>query len=73
MRPVIRCAAGLIVFYHGLAGIGHADAVTASMTKNRFAPPVSIAHVVTLTEAVGALCVAIGFFARFFAAIGREL
>jgi putative oxidoreductase len=65
---LVRCAAGLILFYHGLAKIGHLDAVTANMVKNSLAPPVPIAYVVTIAETLGAFCVAIGLFTRFFAA-----
>ncbi len=65
---VIRCAAGLILFYHGTGKIGHVDAVVANMVKNGIAPPVLAAYVVILTETVGAFCVALGFFTRFFAA-----
>lgn len=66
---VIRLAAGLILFYHGLGKIGHLDAVTANMVKNGIIfPPVVAAYIVTLTETVGAFCVAIGFLTRFFAA-----
>lgn len=66
---VIRLAAGLILFYHGLGKIGHVDAVTANMVKNGIIfPPVIAAYIVILTETIGAFCVAIGFFTRFFAA-----
>jgi putative oxidoreductase len=65
---VVRCAAGLILFYHGTGKIGHIDAVTANMVKNGIVPPMLFAYVVTLTETVAAFCVAIGFFTRFFAA-----
>jgi putative oxidoreductase len=66
---VVRCAAGLILFYHGTLKIGHLDAVTANMVKNGIIfPPVIDAYIVTITETVGAFCVALGFFTRFFAA-----
>ena len=66
---VIRCTVGLILFYHGTKKIGHIDDVTANMVKNGVIfPPVVAAYIVTLTETVGAFCVAIGFFTRFFAA-----
>jgi putative oxidoreductase len=65
---VVRCAAGLILFYHGLGKVGHIDAVTANMVKNGIAPSIFFAYVVTLTETVAAFCVAIGFFTRFCAA-----
>src|SRR5271169_3038851 len=66
--PLIRCTAGLILFVHGYAKIGHVDTVAASMAKNGLSPPLLIAYLVTFVETVGALCVAVGLFTRFFAA-----
>ena len=67
---LVRLAAGLILFYHGVGKIGHVDAVTANMIKNGIPLSVSVlaAYVVILSETVGAFAVAIGFFTRFFAA-----
>ena len=66
---VVRCTAGLILFYHGTLKIGHLDDVTANMVKNGIIfPPAIAAYIVTLTETVGAFCVALGLFTRFFAA-----
>src|SRR5580700_10315665 len=66
---VVRCAAGIILFVHGWQKIGHLDAVTANMVKNGIIfPPEIAAYIVTITETVGAFCVALGFFTRFFAA-----
>ncbi len=66
--PIIRCTAGLLLFVHGYSKIGHGDAVAASMAKNGLEPAVLIAYLVTFVETVGALCVAVGLFTRFFAA-----
>jgi len=66
--PLIRGTVGLLLFIHGYPKIGHADAVAASMAKNGLEPAVLIAYLVTLVETVGALCVAVGLFTRFFAA-----
>jgi putative oxidoreductase len=66
--PLIRCTAGLILFVHGYAKIGHVGAVAASMAKNGISPPLLVAYLVTFVETVGALCVAVGLFTRFFAA-----
>ena len=63
-----RLAAGLILFVHGYLKIGHIDGVTASMVKNGIEPALLVAYVVTLTETVGALGVALGLFTRFCAA-----
>jgi putative oxidoreductase len=65
---VIRLAAGLTLFYHGTTKIGHVDAVTDNMIKNGIPLPVLAAYVVIVTETLGAFCVALGFFTRFFAA-----
>jgi putative oxidoreductase len=65
---IVRCTAGIILFIHGWQKIGHVDDVAANMVKNGISPPLLVAYVVTLTETVGALCVALGFFTRFFAA-----
>lgn len=66
---LVRCTAGLILFYHGTLKIGHLDDVTANMVKNAIIfPPAIAAYIVTFTETVAAFCVALGFFTRFFAA-----
>jgi len=65
---IIRCSAGLILFVHGYAKIGHVDAVAASMAKNGISPSLLAAYLVTAVETVGALCIALGLFTRFFAA-----
>jgi putative oxidoreductase len=66
--PIIRCAVGLILLVHGYAKIGHVDTVAASMAKNGIWPPLVAAYLVTFIETVGAVCVALGLFTRFFAA-----
>jgi putative oxidoreductase len=65
---IIRLAAGLILFAHGWQKIGNIDGVAASMVKNAVSPPMLVAYVVTVTETVGALGVALGLFTRFCAA-----
>jgi putative oxidoreductase len=65
---IIRLAAGLILFVHGWAKLGNIDGVTATMVKNAISPPMLVAYVVTITETVGALGVAVGLFTRFCAA-----
>lgn len=64
---VIRVAAGGILFVHGYGKIGHIDAVAGTMTRVGLSPPWLLAWVVTLTETVGALGVALGLVTRFCA------
>jgi putative oxidoreductase len=65
---VIRLAAGVILFVHGWQKIGHIDGVTANMIKNGIWPPMPVAYLITTVESLGALCVALGLFTRFWAA-----
>jgi putative oxidoreductase len=65
---IIRLAAGLILFVHGWQKLGNIDGVTATMVKNAISPPMLVAYVVSVTETVGALGVAVGLFTRFCAA-----
>ena len=66
--PIVRLAAGLILFVHGWQKIGNIDGVTATMVKNAISPPLLVAYVVTITETIGALGVALGLLTRVCAA-----
>lgn len=67
--PLIRITAGGILFTHGWAklqtGVG---GTTGLLTKMGFFAPHGFAYVVLFLETVGAICVAVGLFTRFFAA-----
>lgn len=65
---LIRCAAGAMLLVHGYAKVGHIDGVVETMVRIGLAPPLFWAWVVSLIETVGAICVALGLFTRFFAA-----
>jgi putative oxidoreductase len=65
---LLRCAAGGLLLVHGAEKVGHLDNVVATMARVGLSPPHLIAWVVTLTETVGATCVVLGLFTRFFAA-----
>lgn len=67
--PLIRVAAGAILVTHGWGKL-HAGvaAITASMARSGFEPATAFAYGAIILESLGALCVAIGLFTRFFAA-----
>jgi putative oxidoreductase len=66
---IIRVAAGAILFVHGWlkfnAGL---TPVVGAMTKNGFFPAELFAGAAMFLETVGAICIVIGLFTRFFAA-----
>jgi putative oxidoreductase len=66
---LVRIIIGYILFMHGWAkfnaGIG---AVVGMMDKNGLSPAIFFAGSAMFLETVGAICVAIGLFTRFFAA-----
>lgn len=66
--PLIRGAAGLVLFVHGYRKVGHLGTVAASMGRLGIWLPVATAGLVTVVETLGALCVVFGLFTRFFAA-----
>jgi putative oxidoreductase len=66
---LMRVVIGYILFMHGWAKLGAgAAAVTASMAKNGLEPASAFAYAAIFLETVGAVCLAIGLFTRFFAA-----
>lgn len=68
--PIIRLAVGLIMLAHG---VGHvpADAFakwSASLVTRGYFPAPEFAYGLVFIETIGAACVALGLFTRFFAA-----
>ena len=69
--PMIRVAIGAILFMHGYAKIANLGIakVAASFGTNYGLPmPTFLAYSAVFLETVGAICIAIGLFTRFFAA-----
>ena len=69
--PMIRIAIGAILFMHGyakLANIGIARVAANFGTNYGLPMPNVLAYSAVFLETVGAICVAIGLFTRFFAA-----
>lgn len=68
--PLIRVTAGAVLFVHGWVKL-HAGVagVAASMAKGGFVPPTAFAYTAIFLETVGAVCIVIGLFTRFFAAV----
>lgn len=67
--PVIRLAAGLIFFVHGIGHLPPAfDKWGVSLVTRGYFPSVEWAYFLLFIETVGPLCVAVGLFTRFFAA-----
>jgi putative oxidoreductase len=67
--PLIRIAAGAILFTHGWGKL-HAGTggTTGLLTKIGFVAPGGFAYVVLFLETVGAICIVLGLFTRVFAA-----
>jgi len=67
--PMVRIAIGCILFMHGWAKFNApSGGVTGYMAKTGFAMPGAFAAAAIFLETVGAICVALGLFTRFFAA-----
>ncbi|MDI3471280.1 MAG: hypothetical protein OJF62_003343 [Pseudolabrys sp.] len=66
---ILRVVIGLIIFVHGWGKLHSGLAgVTMYFTKVGLPAPELLAYCAIFLETVGALCVAIGLFTRFFAA-----
>jgi putative oxidoreductase len=67
--PMIRITVGACLFVHGWIKL-HAGlaVITAAMVKSGFAPAAAFAAAAMFLETVGAACVVLGLFTRFFAA-----
>jgi putative oxidoreductase len=67
---LMRIVIGYIFLMHGWAKIGMgAGAVAANiMAKNGLEPAIAFAYAAMFLETVGAICIILGLFTRFFAA-----
>jgi putative oxidoreductase len=67
--PMIRVAIGALLCVHGWTKFnGGVDGVTAYFVKNGFTPAGGFAYAAIFLETVGAACIVLGLFTRFFAA-----
>ena len=67
--PMMRIVTGAILFVHGWGKLGAGVAgVTGYFAKNGFPAPGGFAYAAIFLETVGAACVVVGLFTRFFAA-----
>lgn len=67
--PIIRMAVGIIMLIHGLGHLPPGFAKwSASFVTRGYLPVAELAYFLLFIETVGAICVAIGLFTRFFAA-----
>jgi putative oxidoreductase len=67
---MLRVCVGYILFMHGwgkVTGAGLAG-VSAYMAKNGLHPGIAFAFAAMFLETIGAICIVIGLFTRFFAA-----
>src|SRR5579883_1702941 len=67
---LMRIAVGAILLMHGIGKlhIGVAAVATNIMAKNGLQPAFAFAAAATALETIGAVCIIIGLFTRFFAA-----
>jgi putative oxidoreductase len=69
--PMIRIAIGAILFMHGYAKVANLGIarVAGNFAMNYGLPmPTSLAYAAVFLETVGAVCIILGLFTRFFAA-----
>ena len=69
--PMIRISIGIILFMHGyfkLANAGMAKVAANFGTNYGLPMPTFLAYSAVFLETVGAICIVIGLFTRFFAA-----
>ena len=67
--PLLRVAAGGFFLYHGWGKLMSGVApVAAAMLKNGFVPQTAFAYMAIFLETIGAICIMLGLFTRFFAA-----
>jgi putative oxidoreductase len=72
---LVRVVIGYILFMHGwgkVTGAGVAG-ISAYMAKNGLNPGHAFAYAAVFLETIGAICIIIGLFTRFFAAAPIEL
>ena len=66
--PLIRITAGVLLYPHVWPKLHHPAGVAAFMAKNGLAPAGLFAFLAIFLESVGATCITLGLFTRFFAA-----
>jgi putative oxidoreductase len=67
--PLIRLTAGGVLLVVGWGKVeGGVGSLAVSMAKSGFVPGIFFAYAAMFLETVGAVCVALGLFTRFFAA-----
>jgi putative oxidoreductase len=67
--PMIRITVGAILFVHGLGKIKTGiPGLAGYLGKVGLAPPEPLAYLVFMNETIGAVCIVLGLFTRFFAA-----
>jgi len=67
---LMRIVIGYILLMHGWTKVGAGAGAIASnvMAKNGLEPSIAFAYAAMFLETVGAICIILGLFARFFAA-----
>jgi putative oxidoreductase len=67
---IVRLTAGLMLLPHGIPKwqAGAAAFATGSLARRGIEPALPLAYLVIFIETVGAICIALGLFTRFFAA-----
>src|SRR5262245_45622192 len=68
---VVRCTAGGMLLVHGLDKVLYrsiAGFASGSLARRGIEPSIALAYVVFFLETVGAVCIILGLFTRFFAA-----
>jgi putative oxidoreductase len=67
--PMIRITVGAILFVHGWGKIKTGiTGLAGYLGKVGLAPPEPLAYFVFINETIGAICIVLGLFTRFFAA-----
>ena len=67
--PMIRITVGAILFVHGWGKIKTGiTGIAGYLGKVGLAPPEPLAYIVFINETIGAVCIVLGLFTRFFAA-----
>jgi len=67
--PMIRITVGAILLVHGWGKIQNGiTGLAGYLSKVGLVPPIPLAYVVYINETVGAVCIILGLFTRFFAA-----
>ncbi|MDB5594061.1 MAG: DoxX family protein [Hyphomicrobiales bacterium] len=69
--PLLRFVVGGALLIHGIAkllGPGVAAFAAGSLSRRGIEPAVPLAYVIFFLETIGAVCIVLGLFTRFFAA-----